>query len=815
MRKRTKRKKHFASPLRIAIAVAGGGAVALALLLFYFIRSTPPLESIVNVQVAQSTKIFDRTGRILLYEVAEEEKRTVVPFAEIPQAVKDATIAIEDERFYSESAVSIRGILRATVVNLLQGRIVQGGSTITQQLARNAFLTSERTPWRKIRELILAIKLSRRYSKDEILELYLNEVPYGSNLYGIEAASRAYFGKSVREATFAEAALLAALPKAPSYYSPWGSHTNELLARTQFILKKMRRLGMIDEEELSRALATKLVFLPRTQAIEAPHFTLAVQEYVSATYGEETVLRGGLTVITTLDAELQRLAEKVVAEGAARNEELYEGKNAALVAEDANTGEILALVGSRDYFDVAGEGNFNVATQGLRQPGSALKPFVYLAAFKKGYAPESVLFDVPTEFTAGDPACPSPPQFEARASEAKDDCFHPKNFDDKFRGPTSFRVALGQSINVPAVKVLYLAGIADTLETLSRFGIGTLTEPRRFGLSLVLGGGEVRLIELVGAYATLAQEGVRHPQTFVREVRDAKGNVLESFKEAGESVEDPQWPRLINDILTDTEVRAGLFQNSLDLTVFPGYEVALKTGTTDDYRDAWAIGYTPSLVVGVWAGNNDNAPMQAQGSSILAAVPIWSAFMKEALNPARVPQETFPRPEPVVVLKPLLRGEHAPGGLLHSELYWIDRRNPDGLAPQQPERDPQFPNWETAVLAWAQANVPPQGASGGTAAPAEPIAPSLFNLTIAEPAPGTFIGDTARVVADIRAGAGIAKVRLYFNNGLIQEVGGPLGQIYRFESALTPQNPLLQNVIKVVAEDAAGKTKEASVIVYK
>jgi len=515
-----------------------------------------------------------------------------------------------------------------------------------------------------------------------------------------------------------EIAVLVSLPKAPSYYSPWGNHLDELLQRKNYVLEQMFASGYIDKTQKTKAQNVKLVFAPKATTIKAPHFTLAVQEYLNNKYGETFVEGAGLKVLTTLDWKLQQLAEKVVLEGAQRNTDLYQGHNAALVAQDATSGQVLALAGSKDYFaapepvnctpgkNCLFEGNFNVAAQGLRQPGSAMKPLVYVTAFEKGYSPDTVLFDLPTEFAANNPHCPLLVDF----TNEKDECFHPENFDHLFRGPVNLRNALAQSINIPAVKTLYLAGIDNVLKTAKNLGVTTLTERGRYGLSLVLGGGEVRLTELVGAYSVFAQDGVKHPQTFVLSVEDSKGNSLENFQSKPTQVVEPQYVRLLNDTLADVKARSGLFSGSLGLTTFPGYEVALKTGTTNDYRDAWTMGYTPTLVVGVWAGNNDNSPMQRQGSSILAALPIWNAFMKEVITTQ--PLTTFPKPDPINAEKAVLRGDHIvkfrsgnqTSTQIHTILFYLDKNNPNGPRPAHPEEDSQFPNWEEPTLRWAEQN---------------------------------------------------------------------------------------------------------------
>ncbi|MEK7626765.1 MAG: transglycosylase domain-containing protein [Patescibacteria group bacterium] len=695
-----RRKRFLISALLIGSIVAVSLAAVGVVYAVIIIRDLPTPDQFETRQISQSTKLYDRTGETVLYEIHGEEKRTIVPFEEIPDTLKQATIATEDDDFYSRPAFDWRGILRALWVDIKNLSFRQGGSTITQQLAKNVFLSSEKTITRKLKELVLAIQMESRYSKDEVLNLYLNQIPYGSNAYGVEAASQTFFSKSVKNISLAESALLAGLTKAPSYYSPWGSHLDEVLSRKDGILNRMAELGRITEKERDQAKKEKIKFAPPSLgSIKAPHFSLMVKEYLVNKYGEDAVMSGGFKVITTLDWSMQEIAERVITEGANRNESLYGGKNASLVAQDPKTGQILALVGSKDYFDTENGGNFNVAVQGLRQPGSALKPFAYMTAFEKGYPPQTILFDVPTEFLPNNSKCPIIPNFNETEN---DECFHPQDFDP-FVGPVSMEQSLAQSINISAVKTLYLVGIKDFLVNTHKFGITTLNDTWRYGLSLVLGGGEVKLIDLVNAYSTLSQDGIRHNQTSILEISDDRGNVLESYHDNAEKVINQQYPRMINKILSDGGLRAGLFQNSLGLTVFPGYDVALKTGTTNDYRDAWAMGYTPSLVVGVWAGNNNNTPMQKKGTSILAAVPIWSAFLKEVIT--KYSSEPFNNPDPVeVVLKPVLNGQYISGLGIHSILYYVDKKNPLGPPPQNPADDPQFINWEAGIFNFLSAS---------------------------------------------------------------------------------------------------------------
>ncbi len=814
--------KHvFLSVLLVAAVLGILVFAALGVYVTAMMKDLPSPEQFGERRISQSTKIYDRTGEVLLYEIHGEEKRTVVPFEEIPEFLKEATLAAEDANFYNQPAFNLKGIIRAFIVNLRERRISQGGSTITQQLARSAFLSTEKTITRKVKELILAIELESEYSKDEIFALYLNQIPYGSNAYGVEAASQTYFNKSARDLSPMESAIVASLPQAPSYYSPWGSHTEDLFKRVDYVLDRMIELGYISEEEKDEIRADGVIFAPPSLGkINAPHFSLAVKDYLVNRYGEEEAINGGLKVITTLDWEIQQAAETAVLNGAERNEELYGGKNAALVAEDPKTGQILALVGSRDWYDIENEGNFNVAIQGLRQPGSALKPFVYLTAFAKGYQPKSVIFDVPTEFAAQNPDCPAVVNF----GNENDECFHPRNFDDAFRGPVPFEQGLAHSINVPSVKVLYLAGFDDVLSTVESFGINTLKERGRYGLSLVLGGGEVKLIELVRAYSTLAEEGVKHEQSLVLRVENEKGKVLEEWTDKGERVFEPQYARMVNQILSDAELRSGLFQNSLGLTVFPGREVALKTGTTNDYRDAWAMGYTPSLAVGVWAGNNDNSPMQRRGSSILAAVPIWSEFMNAVLG--GFPAETFTRPvTETLPPKPMLNGlstytavvNGVSSPQIHSILYYADKDDPLGLKPQSPDEDPQFYNWEAAVVEWAKTNVANfyvfnQVLPSNVGFEDYAFSSGLVSINNISPVNGSFVGIPLRVAAEIRAENGLARVELYLN-GRFANAANASGRLYAYQYYLL--GPLeAQNLIEIKAFDVLGNRSSVSTIVF-
>lgn len=650
----------------------------------------PDFHGFENRKVAQSTKIFDKTEKIILYDVYGEIKRTAVPFDEIPRNLKNATIAVEDDKFYQHKGISLFGIARAFVKNLFSGKIKQGGSTITQQLVKNSFLTSEQTIIRKFKEAVLAIKTEKRYSKNEILNFYLNEIPYGSSNYGIEAASESFFGKKAKELTLAESAYLAALPKAPTYYSPFGEHGDELERRKNIVLQRMKELNYVSQNEYENAKNEKVVFLSqRYQGIKAPHFVMFIRDEIVKKYGEEMVQKGGLKVITTLDYELQTRAEEITANYAKENEKKFNAKNAGLVAIDPKTGQILAMVGSRDYFDIQNDGNFNVTTA-KRQPGSSFKPFVYATAFHKGYSPDTVVFDLKTNF-AVEGAKP----------------YIPQNYDNIYRGPITLRNALAQSINIPAVKVLYLSGIKDSIETAKKFGITTLESPNRYGLTLVLGGGEVKLLEMTGAYAALANNGTRNEIAGILEVRDKNNQVIEKFKQKEKQVIDKNISKMITDVLSDNAARSPAFGENSYL-YFPGKDVAAKTGTTNNYKDAWVIGYSKSISVGVWAGNNDNTPMEKKVAGFIAA-PMWHAFFEEALK--KFPSEEFDNPYYEQLNKPALYGEWKGGRFesgrliqeVHDILYWVDKNNPKGAIPEHPENDSQFYNWENPVRAWAAA----------------------------------------------------------------------------------------------------------------
>lgn len=695
----------------LKFSYALGAFIFLAGLLFSYLWFTSPApDDLSKFSVSQTTKIYDRNGE-LLSELYSKQNRTILKWEEIPKVVKLTTLAAEDSNFYHHPAFDIFGIGRAILHNLFHPTDLQGGSTITQQLARNAFLTPQKNLIRKLRELVLAIKIETVYPKDKIFELYLNQVPYGGNAYGIEAASQLYFNKSAKDLTLAEAAYLASLLKSPTYLSPYGLHRDRLDSREQWVLNRLKELKWVSTEEIEKAKNEKVKFAKPTFGLKAPHFVMYVRDYLSQRYGEDYESMG-LKVTTTLDLRFQTIAEEAVAKYSKINKEKVNANNMGMLMEDPKTGQILAMVGSHDYFDLENEGNFNV-TLASRQPGSAFKPFVYAAAFKKGFLPTTVVYDLPTNFSTD----PNNPYF-------------PNNYDLKFRGPVTLRQSLAQSLNVPSVKVLYLTGIDTAINTAKAFGITTLNQPPSYyGLSLVLGGGAVRLNELVNAYAVFSQEGIYHPQVSILKIEDSKGRILEQYQEKSEQVFEPQYCQMINDILSDEEARAPTFGYHSPLYV-EGYDVAVKTGTSQDYRDAWTIGYSPNLVVGVWAGNNDYSPIQKSGAGVMVAAPAWHEAITKAL--AYFNKESFNPPPLVTSDKPMFDGQYivnrtfqidkTTGQLanaqtppeniitstykeIHSILYYVNKDDPLGPIPQNPSNDPQFFNWELPVLNWARANI--------------------------------------------------------------------------------------------------------------
>lgn len=693
------------------LAYALSGTLVFALIIVGFIlwlsKDLPNPNQLINREIAQSTKIYDRTGETILYEIHGEEKRTLINLDQIPDYVEQATIAIEDKNFYKHSGFSFFAILRTAITNVLFGKKA-GGSTLTQQFVKNSVLTSEKTYTRKIKELILAYRLEKKFTKNEILQMYLNEIPYGSTSYGVEAAAQRYFGKSVKDIALAEAAVLAALPQAPSRYSPYGTNLELLIGRQEHILDLMVEQGYITKDKADEAKKYPLQFQKQDENIKAPHFVMYIKELLAEKYGEKVIEQGGLKIYTSLDLYKQNVAEEVLKEQAEKNLKNYNASNASLVSIDPKTGEVLAMVGSKDYFSTDIDGQVNIALSN-RQPGSSMKPLVYAASFLKGYTPNTMLYDVVTNFSS-DPA----------------KSYEPHNYDSKEHGPVSMRMALAGSLNTPAVKTMYLAGIDNVLDMADKLGYTTLKDKDRFGLSLVLGGGEVKLLEHVNAYSAFARDGAVHTIKPILRIEDSSGNIMEEFKDSEKQVLDANVSRMITDVLSDNNARAYIFGIKNWLTFGNNRPVAAKSGTTNDYRDAWTIGYTPSIVTGVWVGNNDNSEMKRGADGGVVAAPIWNKYMKKILGDT--PVESFKKPEIKYTGKAVLDGGNPlekivkidkTSGLLassstppeyieerkfidpHCILYYVDKDNPTGPIPTNPGNDPQYSLWEAAVKTWA------------------------------------------------------------------------------------------------------------------
>ncbi len=581
--------------------------------LLYLFWDMPPPWKLTSWPYPVSSQIFDRNGK-LLYEIYTDQNRTPIKLSEVPEYIKWATISSEDKDFYRHHGFSYRGMARA-IFNIIFHQKLQGGSTITQQLVKNALLTPERTVRRKIREFFLTLAVEVIYPKDKILEMYLNQVPYGGTAWGIESAARLYFGKSARDLTLAETTLLAGLPASPTRYSPFGAHPELAFQRQIWVLGRMVEDKHITEEESKKAKEQELSFAPHETGIKAPHFVMYVKEQLVEKYGQRQVEQGGLRVKTTLDLDTQEFAERAVATevGKLKN---YRVSNGAALVTAPKTGEILAMVGSKDYFAKDIQGNYNVSTA-LRQPGSAIKPLNYaLGLLDKKITLATVFNDAPTCFqVTGQPLyCPS-------------------NYDNTFHGPLQARFALGSSINVVAVKVLALNTLENFVPFAQKMGLETLQDPKQYGLSLTLGGGEVRMTDMATAFGVFANLGIKQPLVSILEVSDYTGKTLEKTQiQEGERIIPMEVAYLISHTLLDNNARSLAFGPSSYLVVSGHPEVSVKTGTTNDKKDNWTIGYTPDFLVATWVGNNDNKPMSAVASGVTGASPIWNKIISFVLK---------------------------------------------------------------------------------------------------------------------------------------------------------------------------------------
>ncbi len=778
---------------RIGMSALGILLIATGVGIIWFASiDIPDLSSFDQRILGGSTKIYDKTGNVLLYDLGQNVRRTVVPLDQISDNIKKATIAIEDEEFYTHNGFRLKSFLRAVIVNITEGAYSQGGSTITQQVVKNSLLKKDKTITRKLKEIILALKLEKVFTKDQILSLYLNESPYGGTIYGVEEASETFFGKKASEVTLTEAAYLAALPQAPSLYL---KDRTKLDTRKDLVLLKMLEQSFITKAEYDSAINQKVEWNKEpVGGIKAPHFVMYIKSYLEDKYGERTIEEGGLKVTTTIDYNMQAKAEEIVQKYALENGKLYHATNAALVTLDSKTGQILTMVGSRNFFDEGIEGQYNIATA-KRQPGSSFKPFVYALAMSIGYRPETVLFDVQTQFST---SCPP------ESTSDTDGCYSPENYDGRFRGPMTLRNALAQSINVPAVKLLYLVGIENAIELAQKMGITTITDPKRYGLSLVLGGGEVTLLDMVGAYSVFSNEGEKVPVTGILKVEDKSGKVLEEWEEKKTRVLDRNVALTISSILSDDTARAPVFGSHGSL-YYAGRDVAAKTGTTNNYRDTWVVGYTPQVTIGAWSGNNDNSPIDKKVAGYIVA-PMWHAFFNEVLK--ELPDEKFAKPElsPLDSVPPAIRGVYQDSsGIPHSILYFINKENPLGGGTTNPYSDPQFSHWEYSVQKWAglqsttTTDIIP-GTSGGST-----IRGSFTSPENGEVFKGSrSISFEVKIVSDKK----ISKVDYFINGTYVKsESSGD------FSTRITGNNPNIEvgiNTVTASVTDSAGNVAQFS-----
>ncbi|MBU0706232.1 transglycosylase domain-containing protein [Patescibacteria group bacterium] len=814
---------------------AGAVAFIIALCFFTFfavIITLPNIDNIRNLVAAQSSLILDRNGEVL-YAIHGDENRKIVPYDQISPYAAQAVMAIEDDEFYDHHGVDFKAFLIAVCGEMHICNTARGGSTITQQFVKNAFLSPERSYTRKAKEIILALQLEGRYTKDEIMEMYLNRIPYGANIYGVEVASQIFFGKPAAELTIAESAILAAIPKAPTYYSPYGNNIyakvdlseeeilkrdirseNELVdfiskgllgktytygegeeardiyikGRVDFVLERMEELGYITSEEslAASAEANAIEFKPFREDIVAPHFVMYVRQLLEEKYGKEALEKGGLRVTTTLDVEKQKAADKAVEAQAEANEEKYGATNAALISLDPDTGEILAMVGSRDFWNDEIDGKVNITLR-PRLPGSSFKPIVYAAAFLQGYAPSTVVYDVRTKFGAW---------------------YEPENFDGTFLGPIDFRHALGASRNIPAVKAGHLAGIPNVMDLARKMGIDLNQPDDWYGLSLALGAGEARPLDMARAYGVFANGGYKVEPVAILKVEDRAGNILEEYKAPDKKnlILDPQVAYLINNVLSDVSARPDEYWQA-QLSI-PGQVNGAKTGTSNKKKDdvnypfdLWTIGYTRHLVTAVWAGNADGSHVGRNASGLDTAAHIWKPYMTEATKD--MPRADFERPEGIKWIKVAKRSgklpsEHTPedeivSGVFASfsvpteydnayqfvEIDKISGKLATEFTPEEAREKkaffthhsilPENPQWESAVRAWAvekgEDEKPPTEYDDVHTAETMDTKPQI---TITSPKSKSEVSPPSLSVwVDISSPAGVEKVDYYFDDVLV------------------------------------------------
>ena len=655
--------------LRIIFFGLLGAIILFFILVVWYSKDLPTPGKLASPNLHDSTKIMDKNG-IVLYSIYKDYNRIYVPLKDIPKSLRDATIAAEDKDFYKNQGFSMIGYLRSVKNLVLNLRVSGGGSTITQQLVKTVLLTSEQSISRKLKELILSVQVDQKYSKDQILEMYLNDVSYGGTAIGVEAASNLYFGKHVKDITPAEAAFLAGLPQAPSYYSPFTGQGKAYVDRTQYVLNQLIASNYITSKQSADYLKEieNYKFSVKDSSLKAPHFVMYVRDQLIKMFGENMVEKGNLKVTTTLDYNIQKNAEDIIKKEIDGLKPYHVG-NGAIVVLDPKTGAILSMVGSKDYFDTSNDGNFNASTA-LRQPGSSLKPIMYATAFEKGYTAATLIMDLKTDFPTLDP---------------KNPIYTPVDYDGKFRGPVQVRFAFGNSLNIPAVKMLARVGIKPVMEKAYDMGIEnwkpTTENLQSVGLSLVLGGREATLLQITGAYSVFAAGGIKRDPYSIVEVKDANGKTIYKYEKAPEErVLSPEVSFLISHILLDNNARTEAFGPNSWL-VIPGKTVSVKTGTTDEKRDNWTIGYTPSYVVGVWVGNNDNSKMNPViASGITGASPIWNKVMNSIIKDKKDEQVQKPDDVNAVEIDALAGGLPVDGQPKRTE-YFIKGTEPTTVSP--------------------------------------------------------------------------------------------------------------------------------------
>lgn len=665
-------------------------AVLIGAFYFFILKDLPSPTRLKSASLPLSTKIYDRNN-VLLYTIYSDKNQSFLPLSQIPVNLQHATIAIEDKDFYKHGAIDLQGIARAAYATIFK-KDLQGGSTLTQQLVKNTLLTPDRTIQRKIKEVILSFATELLYSKNQVLEMYLNQVPYGGTAYGVEAAAQTYFGKSAKKLDLAESALLAGLPQNPTTYSPFGSRPELAKQRQRAVLSAMLKANYITKQQFDQAVNEPLNYKQLSNPIKAPHFVFYVKDLLVKKYGIQKVEQGGLKVRTSLDLALQETAQASLSAEVDKIKG-YKVSNGAALITRPGTGEILAMVGSKDYFDQSIDGNVNITTS-LRQPGSSIKPINYAVGIMQGFGAGTTFLDVQSCF-------PNP---GAAA-------YCPHNYDNRFHGPVSMRQALANSFNIPAVQMLKLNGLDAMIATASAMGISTFTDPSRYGLSLTLGGGEVTMVDMATAFGVFANNGYRIDPHPILQVIDSSGKTLEEYTPPqspifGKKVLPEGVAYIISDILADNQARTAEFGPNSSLYI-PHQFVSVKTGTTNDLKDNWTIGYTPDYVVATWVGNSDSSPMSGLVSGITGAAPIWHDLMtyllqgttvKEQLKPADVtsrgecslppvtPQPNQPAPTPVCSSKGDLSLKGVPQKTnveTKTEAVWVDNTTGDLAKPGQ------------------------------------------------------------------------------------------------------------------------------------